>query len=236
MGKFKNKKVVVKSIGEDEWGMPTINGKKAVTFRIPKKENLKESSLAGYGADDGEPETGYVADGQKRIIGKGKPEPWFNQGGYTQLDKPTGDWIRGKGKNRDNDSTFRKVYYKVTNMETSDLNPADDPHKVEDWETIKPKKGVKKVKRFWELPDNQKNTIISKEDIKEIVADFDALLDEMGFPGGAGVGLSLPGGYINGAPDSKDVKKNSKKLNNKGMSGYEEVDEIALQKDEIPGG
>jgi hypothetical protein len=236
MGKFKNKKVVVKSIGEDEWGMPTINGKKAVTFRIPKKENLKESSLAGYGADDGEPETGYVADGQKRIISKGKPEPWFNQGGYTQLDKPTGDWIRGKGKNRDNDSTFRKVYYKVTNMETSDLNPADDPHKVEDWETIKPKKGVKKVKRFWDLPDNQKNTIISKEDIKEIVADFDALLDEMGFPGGAGVGLSLPGGYINGAPDSNDVKKNSKKLNNNGMSGYEEVDEIAVQKDEIPGG
>jgi hypothetical protein len=41
----------------------------------------------------------------------------------------------------------------------------------------------------------------------------------------------LPGGYINGAPDSKDVKKNSKKLNNKGMSGYEEIDE-----DKIPGG
>jgi len=89
MGKFKNKKVVVKNIGEDEWGMPTINGKKAVTFRIPKKENLKEIGLGG----------------------------------------------------------------------------------------------------------------------------------------GAGVGLSLSGGYINGAPDSKDVKKNSKKLNNNGMSGYEEIDE-----------
>ena len=100
MGKFKNKKVLVKDIGKDEWGMPTINGKKAVTFRIPKKENLKE----------------------------------------------------------------------------------------------------------------------------------------MGFPGGVGVGLGLPSGFINGAPDSKDVKKNSKKLNNKGMSGYEEVDEIAVQKDEIPGG
>jgi hypothetical protein len=100
MGKFKNKKVLVKNIGKDEWGMPTINGKKAVTFRIPKKENLKE----------------------------------------------------------------------------------------------------------------------------------------MGLPGGAGVGLSLPGGYINGAPDTKDVKKNSKKLNNKGMSGYEEVDEIAVQTDRIPGG
>ena len=95
MGKFKNKKVLVKDIGKDEWGMPTINGKKAVTFRIPKKEELKE----------------------------------------------------------------------------------------------------------------------------------------MGLPGGAGIGLSLPGGYINGAPDSKDVKKNSKKLNNKGMSGYEEIDE-----DSIPGG
>jgi len=37
MGKFKNKKVVIKTIGEDDFGMPTINGKKAATFRIPKK-------------------------------------------------------------------------------------------------------------------------------------------------------------------------------------------------------
>ena len=37
MGKFKNKKVVVKSIGEDEHGLPTINGKKVVTFRYHKK-------------------------------------------------------------------------------------------------------------------------------------------------------------------------------------------------------
>jgi hypothetical protein len=44
-GRFKNKKVKIKSIGKDEHGMPTINGKKVVTFRIPKlKEllNLKE--------------------------------------------------------------------------------------------------------------------------------------------------------------------------------------------------
>jgi hypothetical protein len=100
MGRFKNKKIVVKTIGTDDWGMPTINGKKVATFRIPKKDSLKE----------------------------------------------------------------------------------------------------------------------------------------MGLPGGAGLGLSLPGGYINGAPDTKDVKKNSKKLNNNGMSGYEEVDEIAVQTDKIPGG
>jgi hypothetical protein len=36
-GRFKNKKVVVKTIGKDEHGMPTINGKKVVTFRILKE-------------------------------------------------------------------------------------------------------------------------------------------------------------------------------------------------------
>lgn len=33
-----------------------------------------------------------------------------------------------------------------------------------------------------------------------------------GFPGGAGVGVSLPGGYINGAPSEDDVNKMKKKL------------------------
>ena len=32
-GRFKNKKVKVKNIGRDKYGMPTINGKKIVTFR-----------------------------------------------------------------------------------------------------------------------------------------------------------------------------------------------------------
>jgi hypothetical protein len=36
MGKWKNKRVVVKSISKDEHGMPTINGKKVATFRIPR--------------------------------------------------------------------------------------------------------------------------------------------------------------------------------------------------------
>jgi hypothetical protein len=43
MGKFKNKKVVVKSIGVDDHGMPTINGKKVVTFRKLKSEGLLNS-------------------------------------------------------------------------------------------------------------------------------------------------------------------------------------------------
>ena len=41
VGKFKNKKMVVKNIGKDKHGMPTINGRKATTFRIAPKSNLK---------------------------------------------------------------------------------------------------------------------------------------------------------------------------------------------------
>jgi len=47
-GRFKNKKTVVKSIGKDEHGMPTINGRKVVNFRIKQepKENIQEGKIA----------------------------------------------------------------------------------------------------------------------------------------------------------------------------------------------
>jgi len=48
-GKFKNKKVIVKTIGKNEYGLPTINGKNVVTFRvqklIQKEHKLKLSSI-----------------------------------------------------------------------------------------------------------------------------------------------------------------------------------------------
>jgi len=40
VGKFKNKKMKIKDIGKDKHGMPTINGKKAATFRIHKTVNI----------------------------------------------------------------------------------------------------------------------------------------------------------------------------------------------------
>ena len=40
-GRFKNKKIKVKSIGKDKHGMPTINGRKVVNFRMAPKSNLK---------------------------------------------------------------------------------------------------------------------------------------------------------------------------------------------------
>ena len=46
-GRFKNKKTIVKSIGKDEHGMPTINGRKVATFRIPLKEASQASGRQG---------------------------------------------------------------------------------------------------------------------------------------------------------------------------------------------
>jgi hypothetical protein len=344
MGKFKNKKVVVKNIGKDEWGMPTINGKKAVTFRIPKKEELKEAASTGGFTGQDEPDTSFVADGQPRILNTAKPEGWYKQGGYTQLHTPKADAMRGRGKSKDTETQFRKAYYKLKNVTQSTLNPADDPFKVEDWQDAYRENPNEKPKRFWELPKNQKDTIISKEDINEIMnemesfilgemakQDLDAVekyadnqlspedielgketdhffqrlndprngkpisapeltgffkrlarnkkkfiefikqykefvvndtktniniafmkvtnkliaktvmrkadfkstspifktetIAEMGLGGGAGVGLSLPGGYINGASDPKDVKKLKSKLGGDGSEDYEPIDE-----------
>ena len=41
-GRFKNKKIKVKKIGKDEHGMPTINGRKVVNFRILKVDEKIE--------------------------------------------------------------------------------------------------------------------------------------------------------------------------------------------------
>jgi hypothetical protein len=50
-----------------------------------------------------------------------------------------------------------------------------------------------------------------KAALKEIVKEYQKI-KEVGLPGGAGVGVALPGGYINGAPSEKDVEKMKKNL------------------------
>ena len=61
--------------------------------------NLEASSCGGtYQADDGEPDTGFIRGGKTRKLGKleGKPEHWFDDGGYIQHPWPTADHIYGK--------------------------------------------------------------------------------------------------------------------------------------------
>ena len=146
---------------------------------------ITETSMSSRGGEgEGEPETGYVSDGQKRVLNGGKPEPWFTQGGYKQLDKPKGDFMRGKGKSKDTDSQFRKVYYKIKNVEASTLKTAEKPEGVDKWKSIKPKKNniIKKEKRYWEMTESQ-DQIISNQEINEIANEMsEALGLAMGYP------------------------------------------------------
>ena len=68
---------------------------------IKLKDILIEASAnaGSYGADAGEPDTGFIHGGKKRQLGKlaGKPEPWFEGGGYVQMSFPVADWVYGKG-------------------------------------------------------------------------------------------------------------------------------------------
>jgi hypothetical protein len=106
---------------------------------------------------EGEPDSGYSPDGTLRIIDRGKPEPWLKQLGMKQIDKPRADAMRGVGRHKDKESQFRKLYYKVQNIKGTDLDPAKQPHKVEDWEYVEAGKKVKKIKRFWEARENEKD-------------------------------------------------------------------------------
>jgi hypothetical protein len=66
MGKFKNKKVVVKDIGKDDHGMPTINGKKAATFRLGDKgQNIFKKEIDEVGEGSSKPYSFTQRENQK---------------------------------------------------------------------------------------------------------------------------------------------------------------------------
>jgi len=98
MGKFKNKKVVIKTIQMNDKGDLEINGKSASKFRILNKIKESTSVGGGFSADAGEPDTMFIRKGEKRELGTltGKPELWFDNGGYKQVDFPVADDIFGK--------------------------------------------------------------------------------------------------------------------------------------------
>ena len=69
-----------------------------------KLKKLLESNLGShYPGDAGEKETGYLRGGKTRHLGikAGKPEPWFEGGGWEQMDFPVADFIYGKAAPED---------------------------------------------------------------------------------------------------------------------------------------
>lgn len=67
MGKFKNKKTVVKTIDWNDKGDLMINGKSALRVRIPKKGKLKEELEGWEWAENSHPD---ISDGLKQFLGE----------------------------------------------------------------------------------------------------------------------------------------------------------------------
>ena len=89
-GRFKNKKVVVKTIGKDEHGMPTINGKKVVTFRL-----VKEGKQVFFEDEKEDGKYTHIGYGKYKEKGKEKDSnsPTFQKddsGKYIELEKGGG--------------------------------------------------------------------------------------------------------------------------------------------------
>jgi hypothetical protein len=147
--KVDNKWVVYPKKGGDRLGTHDTKEKalkQLAAIEASKHENINERSslTGGYGAEPGEPDTAWLTDGSTRKIDTTRPEYWFKQGGYKQIDFPKADWVRGKRlKDRDEDMTTRKVVYKVKNVKVSTLKPALQPYSVDDWKPIKEKKKKK---------------------------------------------------------------------------------------------
>ena len=80
---------------------------------IKLKKILDEISTnaSSYVADAGEPDTGFTKKGKKRTLGvdKSKPEPWFNKGGYKQVDFPVADNPYDASSGKGDDKNIQRV-------------------------------------------------------------------------------------------------------------------------------
>ena len=67
------------------------------------KKMMEVTSNVGYVGDEGEPDTGFIRGNKERKLGTltGKPERWYERGGYTQIDFPKADYIYGEGEEED---------------------------------------------------------------------------------------------------------------------------------------
>ncbi|HIF58964.1 MAG TPA: hypothetical protein EYQ26_05645, partial [Rhodospirillales bacterium] len=82
VGKFKNKKMKIKNIGKDKHGMPTVNGRKAVTFRIHKTVNIFDDFDEEVKEEFGAP-SGMLPSPSRKGINKNKTD---KKSGYKEID------------------------------------------------------------------------------------------------------------------------------------------------------
>ena len=172
MGKFKNKKTVVKTIGKDEHGMPTINGKKVATFRIIPKQNIFKEAATVSGGDDSQPDGGYLPKGKARVLGGddgvNSGDDWFVRGGYTQTDFPKADAIYASDD--ENQITFK---IKTKNNARSLNKPTTYPLGFDDVDVTQEIEKIEKVEK------RLKKKVKQKDSISELISDYSDLLDSL---------------------------------------------------------
>jgi hypothetical protein len=172
MGKFKNKKTVVKSIGKDEHGMPTINGKKVATFRIIPKQNIFKEAATVSGGEDSQPDGGYLPKGKARVLGGddgvNSSDEWFVRGGYTQTDFPKADAIYAADD--ENQITFK---IKSKNNARSLNKPTTYPFGFDDVDVTQDIEKIEKVEK------RLKKKVKQKDSISELISDYSDLLDSL---------------------------------------------------------
>jgi len=177
MGKFKNKKTVVKSIGKDEHGMPTINGKKVATFRILPKQNIFKEAASTAGGEDSQPDGGYLPKGKARVLGGddgvNSSDEWFVRGGYTQTDFPKADAIYAADD--ENQLTFK---IKSKNNARSLNKPTTYPFAFDDIDVTQNIEKIEKVEK------RLKKKVKQKDSISELISDYSDLLDSLLESGG----------------------------------------------------
>ena len=79
VGRFKNKKVFVKSIGKDKYGMPTINGKPVVKFRMANDKDYLKNADEEFGAP-----AGMLPSPSRKGINKNKTD---KKSGYKKVNE-----------------------------------------------------------------------------------------------------------------------------------------------------
>jgi len=172
MGKFKNKKTVVKTIGKDEHGMPTINGKKVATFRILPKVNIFKEAATVSGGDDAQPDGGYLPKGKTRVLGGddgvNSGDDWFVRGGYTQTDFPKADAIYASDD--ENQITFK---IKTKNNARNLNKPTTYPLGFDDVDVTHEVEKIEKAEKRLKKKTKQKDSI------SELISDYSDLLDSL---------------------------------------------------------
>ena len=90
---------------------------------------ISEASV--YGADMGEPETSYLDADELRKLNSVKPEPWFDRGGYTQMEFPKADSIYSADSEGTSDEASFTVVKKVKPNKA-----LKEPKETKDYKTI----------------------------------------------------------------------------------------------------